>query len=1538
MRMRNDVLRGHIILSIVITMILLLGNFTVYSPTTEINENDEDIEEMNTLPADRGTRSIESYDWPMFQRDVGHTGSADPSLSAPDTNDTAWTFPTAYDIDASAAIVGDMVYFANKYGNVDEDCMIYGVNETTGIYWNFTDGDYDGRNSFRSAPAIVDIPSFGHMLFVGSIGMGATPDFAYGLDATPDDNNDGIIDGLDNDEGLADPPDSNYDLIWRSKLADYTSSSSPLVEYVASLGTHVMYVVGGETLHALNAENGEYIWNFTTGGYIGSSPAFGYNTLGNPIVYIGSDDGILYALDARGAGGTTTIEWQYNVGGWIDSSPTIADDRIFIGSWSNDVLICLDATPDDNGDTLISEFEDEGINDIPGAQFDLIWEYNVGDSITSTPAVHNQRVFITAYDGNIYAFDENVSEPSTSIIWSYYTGGGLGGSSCAVADGKVFVGSRSTNKVIAVDELGGGGTTTLLWDYETNDAIYASPAVANGKVYIGSSDGTFYVFGTGGSINKKPYPPELYSPSNTAILTSSTPKFDWSEAVDVDGFVMSYVIEIDDDSDFSSPEYFEVNMTLTHYFPAFIADGTYYWHVRAIDDMDAYSIWSEAWMVTVDTINDAPQVTVLSPNGGEVWAGAHNIWWNAYDPEAEPVSFDIWLSDDSGANYDILLGANIASLVREWRLETTDYPDGTTYRVKVNATDERGLKSTDTSDSDFTIDNANGVIIDDWPQFHRNENNTGYSPSQAPETNNTDWIFDIGREIDSSPSVFADLVFVGDHNGSFWALDEDTGELVWRYDHTDVWSWCDTSPAIGYSSTLSTYVAFFGLTITDGYNFFAMDVDGQADGDQGIDDATLPSNVDINADVLWAYKAEGSGALSASPTVFNEIVYIGFFETDIGDDNASLYAFDVNGNFNGDDGITDDIVNPDFRSEDILWTFNTNSMAVTTTPAVENTITWGDVVFIGTDEGYWSSEEFNNNFFALDADPFDDAVDQGVIDPPGSTYDLLWEVNLEDYIFSSPAVAYDNVYITTYSSELYNPGNGGMLYCLDTADGNPEWSYEIAPEDDFYASPAVWNDMVYIPSRTNDQRVYAFDATPEDGLDEGYDDPIASPYDIIWIHDIYSSKISSSPAVANGRVYVGAGWEYSWGEMYCLDAIGNGIGGTTEIWVYGTHDFVYGSPSIANGHMYATDTDGYVYRFGALMGTDLTIKHEDISFTPETPQENNTAITISAKVTNLGNLDAFDVTVRIFDDLNDNGIMDSGELIIDTVINSILGYDEATLFVGWDAQLVGYHNLYFIVDPLDTIDELKEDNNRAWSFFAVEDVYSAEIDYIVIRDAPNGGGSWVGDWVYLQGYIDNFYCAGYNNTVGYVQDVSAEWVSNDTNIATVTTPGSGTTFTTSITNVGYVSVTATYNTLTNTTGILAVISPGLDYIIIRDAPNGAGSWVDGKIYGIGASDTFYCAGYNNTAGFVGDADSDWMSNDTGIATVTTPGPGTTFTASTTNWGVFKITATYYSLVNVTGTIIILPPAPDSIMIRSQPGNGGEFNLWIHRRRKCGLDK
>ncbi|MGH9803251.1 MAG: PQQ-binding-like beta-propeller repeat protein, partial [Blastocatellia bacterium] len=63
-------------------------------------------------------------------------------------------------------------------------------------------------------------------------------------------------------------------------------------------------------------------------------------------------------------------------------------------------------------------------------------------------------------------------------------------SSPAVASGKVYVGSND-GRFYVLDLLKG----TKLWEFNAGGALSASPAIASGRVVIGDQNGKLYCFG-----------------------------------------------------------------------------------------------------------------------------------------------------------------------------------------------------------------------------------------------------------------------------------------------------------------------------------------------------------------------------------------------------------------------------------------------------------------------------------------------------------------------------------------------------------------------------------------------------------------------------------------------------------------------------------------------------------------------------------------------------------------------------------------------------------------------------------------------------------------------------------------------------------------------------------------------------------------------------------------------------------------------------------------------------------------------------------
>jgi outer membrane protein assembly factor BamB len=110
------------------------------------------------------------------------------------------------------------------------------------------------------------------------------------------------------------------------------------------------------------------------------------------------------------------------------------------------------------------------------------------DAASQKPGRHTVKVQVFDDTGRAYSdFAEfTIAGGSFEILAALPTGGGIQ-SSPAVAGGKVYVGSND-GKVYAFDPA----SRTELWTFQTGDQVISSPTVVNGVVYIGSADSKLY--------------------------------------------------------------------------------------------------------------------------------------------------------------------------------------------------------------------------------------------------------------------------------------------------------------------------------------------------------------------------------------------------------------------------------------------------------------------------------------------------------------------------------------------------------------------------------------------------------------------------------------------------------------------------------------------------------------------------------------------------------------------------------------------------------------------------------------------------------------------------------------------------------------------------------------------------------------------------------------------------------------------------------------------------------------------------------------
>src|SRR5438445_2360481 len=132
------------------------------------------------------------------------------------------------------------------------------------------------------------------------------------------------------------------------------------------------------------------------------------------------------------------------------------------------------------------------------SQLDVQWFFSTGSGtafVSASPSVVDGVVYVGAWNGTMYALDAFSGQP----LWTFDINdphpedrGGLPGiqSSAAVVDGVVYFGAADAN-VYALDAL----TGALKWKHSLGNPdpsvegahVWSSPAVFNGKVYVGKS-------------------------------------------------------------------------------------------------------------------------------------------------------------------------------------------------------------------------------------------------------------------------------------------------------------------------------------------------------------------------------------------------------------------------------------------------------------------------------------------------------------------------------------------------------------------------------------------------------------------------------------------------------------------------------------------------------------------------------------------------------------------------------------------------------------------------------------------------------------------------------------------------------------------------------------------------------------------------------------------------------------------------------------------------------------------------------------------
>jgi len=143
-----------------------------------------------------------------------------------------------------------------------------------------------------------------------------------------------------------------------------------------------------------------------------------------------------------------------------------------------------------------------------------------------------------------------------------------------------------------------------------------------------------------------PIAPVLVWPENGDNFNDNTPNLDWNTVIE-NSMPVTYDVQVDNDDNFDSPLIWENDIADDNYqVPDAMAEGIWYWRVRAKDNAGNIGAWAENKWFRVDvTPPTAP--TLFSPaNGLQTNDNTPTFEWTSVSDVSTPVTYEIWIDND----------------------------------------------------------------------------------------------------------------------------------------------------------------------------------------------------------------------------------------------------------------------------------------------------------------------------------------------------------------------------------------------------------------------------------------------------------------------------------------------------------------------------------------------------------------------------------------------------------------------------------------------------------------------------------------------------------------------------------------------------------------------------------------------------------------------------------------------------------------------------------------------------------------------------
>jgi len=242
--------------------------------------------------------------------------------------------------------------------------------------------------------------------------------------------------------------------VWRFKTGGWVMGQ-PTVD-----GRYIYVLSDDGLLYKLDKQKGKKVWAFDTHGgnvkrdmppeHMEYDSLTSGATVVSGMVYIGSADGRLYAVDAR----TGSEKWHFETKDIVRSTPAVSEGTVFFGSRDHNVYAL------DNGTGLLK------------------WKFDTFREVVSSPLVADHTVFIGSRDSNLFALDTATG----NVKWKFFYWSSWVESSARVYDNTLYIGSSDYQQVFAIDSASG----RKLWNFDTDGSAWSTPAVTNKAIYVGA--------------------------------------------------------------------------------------------------------------------------------------------------------------------------------------------------------------------------------------------------------------------------------------------------------------------------------------------------------------------------------------------------------------------------------------------------------------------------------------------------------------------------------------------------------------------------------------------------------------------------------------------------------------------------------------------------------------------------------------------------------------------------------------------------------------------------------------------------------------------------------------------------------------------------------------------------------------------------------------------------------------------------------------------------------------------------------------------